>query len=74
MFEYLPVEQDLELPDIGICHTFGLRVLRHGRETEELAVLPNISTDSAFVLQLARMFNRNQLDPIHLSEVLEDLL
>lgn len=36
--------------------------------------LPDISTNYFFVLRLAELFTRKQLDPLHLLEVLEDLL
>lgn len=71
MFQYLPVENKAISPYLGPYRTFGLRVLRSG---EEVMVLPDVSTDFAFVLRLAGLFTRKQLDPLHLAEVLEDLL
>ncbi len=71
MFQYLPVENKAFSPYLGPYRTFGLRVLRSG---EEVMVLPDVSTDFAFVLRLAGLFTRKQLDPLHLAEVLEDLL
>lgn len=37
-------------------------------------LLPDISTNFLFVLHLADIFTRNQLDPIHLLDVIEDML
>lgn len=75
MFLYLSVESELDDPYIGRYRAFGLRVLRSGADgEEELMVLPDVSTDFAFTLRLASLFTRKQLDPLHLLNVLEDLL
>lgn len=74
MFEYLPIESKLTSPELGTYQTFGLRVLDHRSQTEEVIVIRDISTDRSFVAHLAYVYNRNQLDPVHLLDVLEDLL
>lgn len=71
MFQYLPIENEAFSPCLGPYRTFGLRVLRSG---EELMILPDVSTDFAFVLRLAGLFTQKQLDPLHLADVLEDML
>lgn len=71
MFLYLPIENRKNSPYLGEYRTFGLRVLRGD---EELMFLPDISTDFVFTLRLASLFTRKQLDPLHLLDVLEDLL
>ena len=71
MFRYLPIENEVSSPYIGRHHTFGLRVFQ---EDEELMILPDISTDFDFTLRLASLFTRKQLSPLHLLDVLEDLL
>lgn len=75
MFRYLPFENDMDSPYIGLYHAFGLRVLlsQNGLE-EEVMLLPDISTDFSFVLHLAAVLTRKQLDPIHLLDVIEDSL
>lgn len=75
MFRYLPFENESHSPCIGSYCTFGLRVLlsQNGIE-KEVMLLPDISTDFSFVLRLAELFTRKQLDPIHLLDVLEDSL
>ena len=75
MFQYLPFENEAVSPDIGTYRTFGLRVLqsRDGFEDEAM-LLPDISTSFSFVLHLAALLTRKQLDPIHLLDVMEDLL
>ena len=37
-------------------------------------VLPDVSTDFGFVLRLASLFTVKQLDPLHLLDVIGDLL
>lgn len=75
MFLYLPMENEVNSPYIGQYRTFGLRVLRREAGVEqEVMILPDISSDFSFTLRLASLFTRKQLDPIHLLDVLEDLL
>ena len=75
MFRYLPIEREALSPDLGPYRAFGLRVLRSaGEEDREVMILPDVSTDFAFTLRLASLFTRKQLDPLHLLDVLEDLL
>lgn len=75
MFQYLPVQNELFSPEIGTYHAFGLRVLnvRDGKD-EEVMILPDVSTDFAFTLRLASLFTEKQLDPVHLVDVLVDLI
>lgn len=75
MFRYLPFESEMHSLCTGSYRTFGLRVLlSQNRIEEEIMRLPDISTDFSFVLRLAELFTRKQLDPIHLLDVLEDSL
>lgn len=75
MFLYLPVENEVHSPYIGQYRTFGLRVLRSEKEVDtEVMTLPDVSTDFDFTLRLASLFTRKQLDPLHLLDVLEDIL
>ena len=75
MFQYLPFTSEARSSDSCGYRTFGLRILqiRDGSE-EEVMLLPDISTDFAFVLRLAGLFTRKQLDPAQLLDVIEDLL
>nr|WP_325211879.1 DUF6514 family protein [uncultured Oscillibacter sp.] len=75
MFQYLPVENEVFSPYLGPYRTFGLRVLRTGEAgAEEVMVLPDVSTDFGFTLRLAGLFTEKQLDPLHLLDVIGDLL
>ena len=75
MFLYLPIESEVNSPYLGTYRAFGLRVLRNeaGKDTE-LMILPDVSTDFNFTLHLASLFTKKQLDPLHLLDVLEDIL
>ena len=75
MFQYLPFENEAYSPYIGKYRTFGLRVLlsQYGLE-KEVMLLPDVSSDFSFVLHLAGLLTRKQLDPIHLLDVFEDSL
>ena len=75
VFLYLPIESERTSPYTGPYRIFGLQVcnIRDG-VNEEIIFLPDISTDASFVLRLVEIFNRKQLDPIHLMDVMEDLL
>ena len=75
MFLYLPIESERISPYTGPYRAFGLQVckVRDG-VNEEIIFLPDISTDVSFVLHLVEIFNRKQLDPIHLMDVMENLL
>lgn len=75
MFQYLPIENEVFSPYLGWYRTFGLRVLRTGgKEEAEVMILPDVSTDFGFVLRLAGLFTEKQLDPVHLLDVIGDLL
>ena len=75
MFQYLTIENKVFSPYIGWYRTFGLRILRVWDEMdEEIMILPDVSTDFAFTLRLARLFTQKQLDPLHLLDVIEDML
>lgn len=75
MFLYLPIESERTSPCTGPYRIFGLQVCNiRGGINEEIIFLPDISTDASFVLHLVEIFNRKQLDPIHLMDVMEDLL
>lgn len=75
MYRYLLIEGGFCLPDIGTYHSYGLKVVA-GKEDAETTLLtvPDISTDKAFVASLAETFAREQPEPVHLPDLLEDVL
>ncbi len=75
MFCYALVEGDFWLASIGPYHAYGLQVVKmeHGSHTV-LTTVQDIFTDKEFVTSLAQRLTFYQLDPIHLPDVLEDIL
>lgn len=57
--------------EIGDYVTYGIRVSEEGRE---LGFIPDVSTDGEAVERLAANCTAEVLDPIHLDDVIEDLL
>ena len=57
--------------EIGDYVTYGIRVSEGGRE---LSFTADVSTDRETVERLAANCTDGQLDPIHLGDVIEDLL
>lgn len=75
MYQYLPIENEVFSPSIGQYRTFGLRVVQSGETGErELMILPALSTDYGFILRLAGIFTRKQLDLPGLPDIIESLL
>ena len=66
MYLYLLTESEFVLPDTGLCRCFG--------RVEELLLLPDISADRSFVMHLAQLFTRLQPAPVHLRDILQDML
>ena len=75
MFQYLPIQSELFSPEIGPYRAYGLRVLRtRDGQDEEIMILPDVSTNFSFTLRLASLFTKKQLDPMHLLDVIPDLI
>ena len=72
MFLFLPVEQRLFSDDLGSYISFGIAVL-DGNDRTVFSV-SDISTDKLLVADLCDHCNRFKLDPIHLFDVISDIL
>ena len=61
----------VETRDLLLRHTsYGILAERmEDGVTKDAALIPDISCDSAFVLQLVKRCERNQLDPSHMLDV-----
>lgn len=70
LWNYALVEGEFEHPDIGSYTSYGLQV----PTPQGVVVLHDISPDRGFVEQLLGLFNSQQLEPIHLQEVVENFL
>lgn len=53
------------------CQTFGLKTAEQDGTLVEVA---DISSDRSLVEAMARVFEREELEPIHLQDVVEDAL
>lgn len=72
MLQYIPVKEELCTPELGTYVSYGIRaVLASG---EEAASVSDVSTDLAFVQRLATLCTLGQLSPIHLRDVVEDII
>lgn len=75
MYQYLPIQNEVFSPEIGKYQTFGLRVLRiQDGKDQEIMIFSDVSTDFLFTLRLASLLTEKQLDPLHLLDVLSDII
>ena len=73
MYQYLPTEEQLSSPYLGEYLSFGIAAFKIcGGRREQVAFISDVSTDKAFVEQLARRCTDAQLDPTHLKDVALD--
>ena len=72
MFHYVPTKQRLTTDDLGTYTTYGV-IVQDGENRTILSV-PDVSPDRAFVNGLCDRCNQFQLDPVHLRDVISDLL
>lgn len=68
-YRYRFTEQQFFHEDIGGYTAYGIEL-----EGKPGAEIQDVSTEKAFVSELVRKMNQYQLDPIHLSDVIEDAL
>ena len=70
-YRYVPVEQTLKTEEHQSYVTFGISV----RTVEdEVTFISDLSTDFEAVSRLAELCTEQELDPVHLSDVIEDFL
>jgi len=68
--QYIVVQEDLYHPDLGEYCTYGIQMKREG----ETDMIHDISTCRQAVIHMAELFNRCQLSPVHLFDVVTDML
>ncbi len=75
MYRYLLTEKRM-CTDDNISYTaFGIRVLSTDTPQEcEMLNISDISCDASKISRLAELCNELQLDPIHLHDVIDDIL
>lgn len=71
MYKYIAVEQQLEHPDIGTYTSYGIKAIK---ENKEIAFVSDVSVDKAFVENIVRRCTDLQLAPIHIFDVVEDVI
>lgn len=75
MFRYLPFKEDIVSSDVTVYTSFGIRFMQSaGNGWVKLNSVSDVSVDKSFVANLCKLFTDNQLDPIHLTDVLENSL
>lgn len=73
MFRYQPIKESLTSVDCGSYISFGIQSMQSASdECVEIRSVSDVSVDGTFVEKLCRIFTENQLDPIHMTEVIED--
>ena len=72
MNQYLPFREELHSDDIGAYVSYGVRVIdSQGNITESIS---DVSVDEKFVTDLCNLWTQYQLSPIHIRDVLDDVL
>ncbi len=72
MYLYIPRKESLHSEDIGSYVSYGIQVRD---ETGKVYTnVPDVSTNETFVREQCAKFTQHQLEPIHLADVLEDIL
>ena len=72
MFHYFPTTQNLSDEDLGTYTTYGVTVQDDEKKT--ILSISDVSPNKQFVIELCERCNQFQLDPIHLSDLIYDLL
>jgi len=68
--QYIVVKENLYHPDLGEYCTYGIQM----KDGEYIDIIHDISTCGRTVINLAELFNRFQLSPVHLFDVVTDML
>ena len=70
MFLYVTFKERLFSDELGPYTSFGIKAIDTSNKSE--TTVSDVSVNEAFVNELCRSFNLYQLDPVHLSDVLDD--
>lgn len=75
MVLYLPAEETLFSPDLGVYCSFAIEALRIGPGgAERVARVSDVSPDEALAALIACRCTAGQLDPAQLMDVVEDMI
>lgn len=70
-YKYLPVQETLTSDELGTYVTYSVSVRT---VSEEIAFIRDVSTDFEEIAQLTERCTEQQLDPVHLDDLIEDFL
>ena len=75
MFCYIPTEESLYNPEIGVYTTYGIRALEFvANEQSQRSYVSDVTPDLSVAQSLCARFNQYQLDPAQLSDAVDDFL
>ena len=69
-WHYSTVSQQLYSADLGLYHTYGIKVEGY----MQTYILSDVSLRREAAEQMVSLFNRYQLSPLHLQDAVEDML
>ena len=70
-YQYVPVQETLTSDELGTYVTYSVSVQT---VSEEIAFVRDVSTDFDEIVQLTERCTEQQLDPVHLDDLIEDFL
>lgn len=75
MYKYKMFAEKLNHPDIGNYTAFGIAVYSSvDNNPKKLMNISDISTDKKIVEDLCELCSREQLEPVHVFDVIEDMI
>ena len=75
VWAYVMLPETCSSPELGSYLTYGIQILRKTeRGFEVLEHIHDITLEAALAKQLTELFFRNQLSPVHIWDVLADML
>lgn len=72
LFLYTPIKENLHSDDLGSYISFG--IICFDSQKQIIASVSDISVNEAFVSELCDRFTAYQLAPIHLPDIIQDIL
>ena len=72
MYRYLPFKERLYSDDLGYYETFGIKVL--DENNQEILSISDVTLDKLLITDFCKKCSNEHLSPIHLIEVLDDVL
>ena len=75
MYNYNIFVEDLKNEDFGAYTAYGIVVCSmENNQRKEVLRVSDVSTDKEIVENLIDLFNKEQLEPVHIYDVIEDFL